>query len=135
MKFCFFAYFSILLLSKLHADRIPVLIVDGQNNHDWISTTDSLHATLQATNRFEVQIETAPQTKSIKGVRAPKSDAKDYIKNAYKDFRSIHQSTQNLTKDLMRLHGTIGIHLVANIKPLCSTITDGNGLRNQGSGC
>jgi hypothetical protein len=99
MKFCFFAYFSILLLSKLHADRIPVLIVDGQNNHDWISTTDSLHATLQATNRFEVQIETAPQTKSIKGVRAPKSDAKDYIKNAYKDFRSIQQSTQNLTKE------------------------------------
>jgi type 1 glutamine amidotransferase len=98
MKFCFFAYFSILLLSKLHADRIPVLIVDGQNNHDWISTTDSLHATLHATDRFRVEIETAPQTKSIKGIRAPKSDTQDYIKEAYKSFRKVQQEAENKNK-------------------------------------
>ena len=38
---------------------------------------------------FAVEIETAPQTKSIKGIRAPKSDAQDYIKEAYKSFRKV----------------------------------------------
>ena len=52
-----------------------MLIVDGQNNHDWQSTTDSLYATLKATNHFAVEVETAPQNQSIKGIRGPKADA------------------------------------------------------------
>ena len=82
----------------IRAEKIPVLIIDGQNNHDWISTTDSLHATLQATQRFAVEIETVPQTKSIKGIRAPKSDAPDYIKEAYKSFRQVQQKAENKNK-------------------------------------
>ena len=77
---------------------IPVLIVDGQNNHDWISTTDSIEATLRATGRFSVEIDTAPQTKSIKGIRAPKSDAQHYIKEAYKTFRKVQQEAENKNK-------------------------------------
>ena len=98
MKLSFIIIPILTLLSFLKGEKIPVLIVDGQNNHDWISTTDSLHATLQATNRFEVQIETAPQTKSIKGIRAPKSDAQDYIKEAYKSLRKLQQETENKNK-------------------------------------
>jgi len=86
------------LLSFLQGEKIPVLIIDGQNNHDWISTTDSLHGTLQATQRFAVGIETAPQRKSIKGIRAPKSDAQDYIKEAYKSFRKVQQEAENKNK-------------------------------------
>ena len=77
---------------------IPVLIVDGQNNHDWVSTTDSIEATLRATGRFTVEIDTAPQTKSIKGIRAPKSDAQHYIKEAYKTFRKVQQEAENKNK-------------------------------------
>tara|TARA_Y200000002_G_C22365635_1_gene530921 strand:- start:331 stop:639 length:309 start_codon:yes stop_codon:yes gene_type:complete len=44
------------IFSPIRAEKIPVLIVDGQNNHDWISTTDSLYATLQASNRFKLQV-------------------------------------------------------------------------------
>ncbi len=40
---------------------IRVLIVDGQNNHDWRSTTDFLRATLESTGRFEVKVATAPE--------------------------------------------------------------------------
>ena len=98
MKLSFIIIPILTLLSFLKGEKIPVLIVDGQNNHDWISTTDSLHATLQATNRFEVHIETAPQTKSIKGIRAPKSDAQDYIKEAYKSLRKLQQETENKNK-------------------------------------
>ena len=64
MKLSFIIIPILTLLSFLHGEKIPVLIIDGQNNHDWISTTDSLHATLLATQRFAVEIETAPQPKS-----------------------------------------------------------------------
>tara|TARA_R110002096_G_scaffold91625_23_gene207395 strand:+ start:4258 stop:7596 length:3339 start_codon:yes stop_codon:yes gene_type:complete len=40
---------------------VQALIIDGRNNHDWQSTTDSLRATLEATGRFEVKVSTAPQ--------------------------------------------------------------------------
>ena len=75
------------------------MIVDGQNNHDWISTTDSLYATLQASNRFKLQVETAPQDKSIKGIRAPKSEASDYLKQTYQDFRAILQDVEKNNKE------------------------------------
>ena len=98
MKLSFIIIPILTLFSFLQGKKIPVLIIDGQNNHDWISTTDSLHATLKATQRFAVEIETAPQTKSIKGIRAPKSDAPDYIKEAYKSFRKVQQEAENKNK-------------------------------------
>ena len=37
---------------------IPVLILDGQNNHDWRRTTESLQQTLAATGRFAISVST-----------------------------------------------------------------------------
>ena len=78
---------------------IPVLIVDGQNNHDWVSTTDSIEATLRATGRFSVEIDTAPQNKSMKGIRGPKADAPHYLKESYKNFRRIQQGAEKEYKE------------------------------------
>ena len=78
---------------------IPVLIVDGQNNHDWVSTTDSIEATLRATGKFSVEIDTAPQTKSIKGIRGPKADAPHYLKESYNNFRNIQQGAEKEYKE------------------------------------
>ena len=78
---------------------IPVLIVDGQNNHDWVSTTDSIEATLRATGRFSVEIDTAPQIKSMKGIRGPKADAPNYLKESYKNFRRIQQGAEKEDKE------------------------------------
>ena len=78
---------------------IPVLIVDGQNNHDWVSTTDSIEATLQATRRFSVEIDTAPQNKSIQGIRGPKADAPNYLKESYKNFRKIQEGAEKEYKE------------------------------------
>lgn len=52
---------------------VRVLIIDGRNNHDWISTTESLRATLNATGRFEVRVATAPDFGIPKGPRRPRS--------------------------------------------------------------
>jgi hypothetical protein len=39
---------------------IRVLIIDGQNNHDWARTTRSLRATLERAGRFAVAVSTTP---------------------------------------------------------------------------
>jgi putative membrane-bound dehydrogenase-like protein len=93
-----FTLFFLISGNLLANERIRVLIVDGQNNHDWQSTTDSLHATLKATNRFAVEVETAPQTKTIKGIRSPKADATEYLKDSYQTFRSIQKSADEKNK-------------------------------------
>ena len=40
--------------------KIPVLIIDGVNNHDWERTTAAVMATLERTGRFTVDISTSP---------------------------------------------------------------------------
>lgn len=60
------------------AEPIRVLIVDGQNNHDWQRTTPYLKSILEKTGRFEVFVSTAPPAKSPperwKGFRPQFSD-------------------------------------------------------------
>ena len=53
----------ILLGITLHgADKkISVLLIDGQNNHNWKATSPVLKAGLEETNRFSVDISTSPQ--------------------------------------------------------------------------
>ncbi|MDG2125681.1 MAG: ThuA domain-containing protein, partial [Verrucomicrobiales bacterium] len=61
-------------------ERLSVLIVDGRNNHDWATTTDSLRATLEAKGRFEVSVETAPELKVHRGPRNADDGAVDRYK-------------------------------------------------------
>jgi len=42
-------------------DPIRVLIVDGQNNHDWRKTTPVLKACFEGTGRFKVDVVTSPE--------------------------------------------------------------------------
>jgi type 1 glutamine amidotransferase len=41
--------------------KIKVLIIDGQNNHDWRSTTPHMKRVLEASGRFTVDVATTPQ--------------------------------------------------------------------------
>jgi uncharacterized protein len=42
------------------ASRIPVLIVDGMNNHDWPRATKILKEILKDSGRFRVDVSTSP---------------------------------------------------------------------------
>ena len=42
------------------AEKINVLIIDGQNNHDWKATTPPIKAMLEKTGRFNVDVLTSP---------------------------------------------------------------------------
>ena len=50
----------------LAQDKIKAMIVDGQNNHDWKSTTPVLKEVLEKTGRFAVDIATSPAKKAPK---------------------------------------------------------------------
>ncbi len=61
----FYKVFSILILFVVNAPsgvaaQIPVLIIDGQNNHDWKATTPVLKKILEEPGRFKVDVATAP---------------------------------------------------------------------------
>jgi type 1 glutamine amidotransferase len=47
-------------------DKIRVVIIDGQNNHDWRTTTPFLEKALEASGKFTVDVSTAPLAKNDK---------------------------------------------------------------------
>jgi uncharacterized protein len=57
------------------ADKIRVLIIDGQNNHDWRSTTPHMKKVLEETGRFSVDVATTPQKPALPAEPKDASDA------------------------------------------------------------
>jgi type 1 glutamine amidotransferase len=47
-------------LSAPAAEKIKVLVIDGQNNHNWQQTTPVLKKLLEGTDRFAVEVATSP---------------------------------------------------------------------------
>ncbi len=53
-------------LSASAVDKAKILIVDGQNNHNWRGTTPVLKAVLEKTGPFEVAVSTTPEANAPK---------------------------------------------------------------------
>ncbi|MCX7423001.1 MAG: ThuA domain-containing protein [Planctomycetia bacterium] len=68
MKRCLFlfAVFALTLLPQTveAADKLRLMIIDGQNNHNWRATTPILQEFLTRSGRFEVSVVTTPTEKS-----------------------------------------------------------------------
>jgi type 1 glutamine amidotransferase len=47
-------------------DKLKLLIIDGQNNHNWKAMTPPMKASLEATGRFTVDVATTPDNKAPK---------------------------------------------------------------------
>ena len=50
-------------VAQADAAKIKVLILDGQNNHDWRATTPVIRKILEDSGRFRVDVATAPSSK------------------------------------------------------------------------
>ena len=48
------------------ADPLPLLIIDGQNNHNWQAMTPVMKTDLEQTGRFKVDVATTPDNKAEK---------------------------------------------------------------------
>ena len=55
--------FGSLAFSAQAADKLKVLILDGQNNHNWAVTTPVMKQSLEASGVFSVDVSTAPPDK------------------------------------------------------------------------
>ncbi len=53
--------------SSRGAEPLKMLIIDGQNNHDWKAMTPPMKAALEGTGRFKVDVATTPDQKAPKG--------------------------------------------------------------------
>jgi type 1 glutamine amidotransferase len=67
---------ALLLCANTFAATIPALIIDGQNNHDYKSTTPHLKKILEETGLFTVDVATTPPAKG--DMSAFKPDFKKY---------------------------------------------------------
>jgi hypothetical protein len=56
-------------------EKIKVLIIDGQNNHDWRSTTPFMKKVLEESGRFTVDVATTPQKPAFPGEPKEPSDS------------------------------------------------------------
>lgn len=79
---------SLLPLPADAAEKLKLLIVDGQNNHNWKATTPILKEFLTRSGRFDVAVATSPPAKS------PASDW-DSFRPKFADFQVVLSNFNN----------------------------------------
>ncbi|MCA8995316.1 MAG: ThuA domain-containing protein, partial [Planctomycetaceae bacterium] len=67
----------------LGAERLKLLIVDGQNNHEWQVTTPMMQRYFQESGRFEVEVATSPPARHDMSKFRPKFSDYDVVVSNY----------------------------------------------------
>ena len=88
-RLLFLAAIGLTLLSASLADagtkKIRVVLIDGQNNHDWRSTTPLMKKVLEESGRFTVDVATSPQIPSLQKPGKPKDETDEKAVAKYKE--------------------------------------------------
>ncbi len=102
------------------ADKIKVLIVDGQNNHDFERTTPYLRQMLERTGRFSVSVVTTPPQGGTKeqwnGFRPQFADY-DVVLSNYNGETWPEQQRQAFEKFVADGGGVVNVHAANNPFP------------------
>jgi type 1 glutamine amidotransferase len=89
--------------------KIRVLILDGQNNHDWRATTPVMKKELEASGRFTVDVATAPQRPgNPPGLPGRGPDSKDPIPMLEKALEQYLKAARAYWADMDRFHPDLG---------------------------
>jgi type 1 glutamine amidotransferase len=83
---CLFLAAMGLIPQAFAAQAISALIIDGQNNHDWRSTTPVLKKILEDTGIFQVEVLTAPPKGGDFSVFHPEFSKYKVVISNYNDF-------------------------------------------------
>jgi len=75
----------ILPASAQDGKKIRVVIIDGQNNHDWRATTPIMKKSLEDCGRFTVDVATSPQSPTLAKPNKPKNEKDVKAMEKYKD--------------------------------------------------
>jgi type 1 glutamine amidotransferase len=96
------------------ADKIKLLLIDGQNNHDWESTSPILKKTFEDSGRVAVDVVTSPpQGADMSGFR-PKFADYDVVVSNYNGDRWPKATENDFVDYLRRGHGFVAVHAANN---------------------
>lgn len=99
------------------AEKLPVLLIDGQNNHDWKATTPLIKQTLEDRGLFEVEVVTTPAKGEDMTSFQPKfSDYKVVVSNYNGDDWS-QPTRQAFEKFVSSGGGFVSVHAADNSFP------------------
>jgi type 1 glutamine amidotransferase len=97
--------------------KLRVLIVDGQNNHDWRRTTPLLRKTLESSGRFVVDVATSPRQRAdMSGFRPKFADYQAVVSN-YNGDRWPSETEQAFESYIAGGGGFVAYHAANNAFP------------------
>lgn len=101
-------------------EPIRVLIVDGQNNHDWRKTTPILKSCLEATREFHVEVATTPDRNSPQDdwkLFRPSFDRYDVVVSNYNGQPWPKEVQKSLEDFVANGEGLVIVHAANNAFP------------------
>ncbi len=139
--------------SASSAERLKLLIVDGQNNHNWRSTTPVLKSFLEGSGRFTVSVVTSPPRIRInkKLPKTKQAEIRAAQQEAWDDFRPVFANydvvlsnyngelwpapvQRSLEKYMLNGGGLVIVHAANNAFPQWSEFNKMIGLGWRGNG-
>lgn len=116
------AYFALLILVITHVtvadeDPISVLLVDGQNNHQWKATTPLIKQTLEGCGRFRVDVATSPSGGGDMSKFRPKFSDYDVVVSNYNGDPWSEETQHDFEKYVAGGGGFVAVHSADNSFP------------------
>lgn len=102
---------------SLFAAPLKALIIDGQNNHDWKSTTPHLKQILEETGLFAVEVATAPSQGSDMTAFKPNFAAHRVIISNYNGEPWSRETQEAFVKYVRDGGGFVSVHAANNSFP------------------
>src|SRR5438445_2009768 len=96
--------------------RLKAVIIDGQNNHNWKSTTPLLKQYLDETGLFTVTVATSPAGKDLKDFRPKFSDHQVVVSN-YNGVAWPAETRSDLAEFVRGGGGFVAVHAADNAFP------------------
>lgn len=116
-SFCATALLAVVPPAPAQPAKLKALIVDGQNNHDWRSTTPILKAALESSGRFVVEVATSPpQGQSVAGFK-PDFAKHDVVVSNYNGEDWPEATRLALEEYLKNGGGLVSVHAADNAFP------------------
>jgi len=100
--------------SEAGDEKIRVLIIDGQNNHQWQSTTPLLQKFLQRSGRFVVNVETTPPPRRDMSGFRPNFSEYDVVLSNYNGDRWPKETEEEFVRFLRGGGGFVCVHAANN---------------------
>jgi uncharacterized protein len=98
-------------------EKLRALIIDGQNNHDWKTTTPLLKKALESSGRFKVDVATAPPAGKIISDFKPKFAEYDVVVSNYNGSRWPASTEKEFEAFVAGGGGFVTVHAADNSFP------------------